>query len=102
MGRSSKLVVFLNIFIIFVIGNLISLLLKHHYRLFTKLSCFCFYFNYLNVFGLFFMWNRIFKSMCHDLIGSISKRLMEVFQLKQPLTLRRGNQNFETLVDKIL
>ena len=29
------------------------------------------------------MWNRIFKSMCHDLIGSISKRLMEVFQLKK-------------------
>ena len=51
------------------------------------------------------MWNRIFKSMCHDLIGSISKRLMEVFQLKKKqknLTLRRVNQNFETLVDKIL
>ena len=48
------------------------------------------------------MWNRIFKSMCHDLIGSISKVLMEVFQLKKPLTLRRVNQNFETLVDKIL
>ena len=50
------------------------------------------------------MWNRIFKSMCHDLIGSISKRLMEVFQLKKKknLTLKRVNQNFETLVDKIL
>ena len=44
MGRSFELVVFPNIFSIFVIGNLISLFLKHHYLLFTKLSYFCFYF----------------------------------------------------------
>ena len=44
MGRSFELVVFPNIFSIFVIGNLISLFLKHHYLLFTKLSYFFFYF----------------------------------------------------------